>query len=69
LTLFLSVDGNFKLKRKARSINDPDLSNGSAYFVKTPIYDDFLKRTPLEKEVVCILSVCDFFDTDHSLGW
>ncbi len=43
-TLFLSVDGNFRLQRKNKK-EDPDdvaLNNGRAYFVKSEDFNDYL---------------------------
>jgi hypothetical protein len=37
-TLFLAVDANFKLKRKNRGINDPELAPGWASFVEEGAY-------------------------------
>ena len=41
-TLFLGVDGCFKLKLKERGLRDPDLSAGLAYFVKEDAYQKYL---------------------------
>ena len=43
-TLFLSVDGNFRLQRKNKN-SDPDdvaLNNGHAYFVKSADFENYL---------------------------
>jgi hypothetical protein len=44
-TLFLSVDGNFRLQRKNKK-GDPDdvaLNKGRAYFVKSEEFDEYLR--------------------------
>ncbi|KIJ40777.1 hypothetical protein M422DRAFT_256198 [Sphaerobolus stellatus SS14] len=43
-TLFLNVDGNFRLSRKAKKDdpNDTSLANGKAYFVEDTAYAEFL---------------------------
>lgn len=42
-TLFLGVDGNFKLRLKERGITDPELAPGWAYFVEENNYQAFIK--------------------------
>ncbi|KAI0713195.1 hypothetical protein C8T65DRAFT_528834, partial [Cerioporus squamosus] len=56
--LFLSLDANFRLKRRKVStdINDPTLNNGCAYMVRPGPYKDFLEATgnlPTEKHTHC----------------
>ncbi|KAG6847801.1 hypothetical protein H0H93_005915 [Arthromyces matolae] len=57
-TLFLSVDGNFRLQRKAKN-DDPDdiaLNNGKAYFVPTEAYNNYcqaVQETVPEKSASC----------------
>ena len=41
-TLFLAVDGNFKLQQKDRKIDDVEIAPGWAYFVKEEDYQAFL---------------------------
>jgi hypothetical protein len=54
-TFFVSLDGCFKLKLKARGIKDPDMSLGWAYFVKTDEYEKFMSLVGEVLEV-CMLS-------------
>jgi hypothetical protein len=42
--MFVSLDGNFKLKRKARNIKDHDLSEDWSYFVKDDTYQAWMAR-------------------------
>ena len=41
-TLFLGIDACFKLKRKERGFNDPDLGTGLAYMVNKDSYQKYL---------------------------
>ncbi|KAF8205918.1 hypothetical protein K438DRAFT_2014304 [Mycena galopus ATCC 62051] len=54
-TLFLSVDGNFKLQRKYKrdDPNDFALNDGNGYFVETEDYKQYLKiaKPPLEEDL------------------
>jgi hypothetical protein len=43
-TLSVSLDGNFKLKRKFRSSKDPELSDGNTYSVNDQQYQAHLKE-------------------------
>lgn len=45
-TLFLSIDGCFKLKLKERGFVDPDLSAGLAYIVEDVAYQKHLSTNP-----------------------
>ncbi|KAJ7503595.1 hypothetical protein B0H11DRAFT_1710585 [Mycena galericulata] len=55
-TLFLSVDGNFKLQRKNKR-DDPDdvaLNNGDGYFVETEQYKRYVRQVkPVEDAGTC----------------
>ena len=42
-SLFIAMDANFRLKLKARSIKDPELGSGLAYFVNTEKFEGHLK--------------------------
>lgn len=57
--LFLAIDANFQLKRKAVSSNDrdPSLNSGWAYFVEEDAYKKFLSERSTERQEVCILFV------------
>jgi hypothetical protein len=50
-TLVVSLDGNFKLKRKSQNINDPELSEGWSYFVDEKSFQAFLATLPETQEV------------------
>jgi hypothetical protein len=54
--LFISLDGCFKFKRKARHIDDPDISSGSFYFVRTAPFQHHMVNSPADRNVVS--SVC-----------
>jgi len=43
-TLFLPIDGNFKLQQKDRGIDDLELAPGWGYFVEEESYQSFLKN-------------------------
>jgi hypothetical protein len=52
-TLFISVDGNFRLQRKRKN-DDPDdfaLNEGRAYFVESEQYEQYLKFIEETKDV------------------
>jgi len=42
-TLFLAIDGNFKLQQKDRGIDDVELAPGWGYFVEEESYQSFIK--------------------------
>ncbi|KIK33966.1 hypothetical protein CY34DRAFT_98770, partial [Suillus luteus UH-Slu-Lm8-n1] len=50
--LFLAIDANFRLKRKAISTDDrdPSLNSGWAYFVEERAYKDFLSERTTERQ-------------------
>lgn len=54
-TLFVMLDGNFRLKCKNRSLTDPALGSGLASFVEEGEYDAFLKTCGPQPEVRCQL--------------
>jgi len=43
-TLFLAIDGNFKLQQKDHGIDDLELAPGWGYFVEEESYQSFLKN-------------------------
>ncbi|KAF9779417.1 hypothetical protein BJ322DRAFT_1013173 [Thelephora terrestris] len=49
--LFLAIDANFRLKLKARGINDPELGAGLAYFVDTTRFQGHLKSHTDEEDI------------------
>lgn len=52
--LFVAIDANFRLKRKAVSSNvlDPSLNDGWAYFVEEKPYKDYLAQHAKEPQEV-----------------
>ena len=50
-TLFLAVDANFKLKRKNRGIDNPELAPGWASFVEETRYQVYIKDYVDQPEV------------------
>jgi hypothetical protein len=50
-SIFLAIDANFRLKLKARSIDDPELGSGWAYFVEQLEYTEHVKQYFSEKDV------------------
>jgi hypothetical protein len=50
-TLFLAVDANFKLKRKNRGIDDPELAPGWASFVEEGAYQNHIRNYVDQPEV------------------
>lgn len=50
-TLYLAIDANFRLKLKARNIDDPELGSGWAYFVEQTEYEKHVRKHFKEKEV------------------
>jgi hypothetical protein len=57
-TLFVSVDGNFRLQRKRKN-DDPEdfaLNGGRAYFVEDAQYQQYLQCIEKTKDVRSILS-------------
>jgi hypothetical protein len=55
--LFIAIDANFRLKRKAVSSDevDPGLNTGWAYFVEETKYKKYLSARAGEKQEVCVL--------------
>jgi hypothetical protein len=51
--LYLATDANFRLKLKARGIEDPELGSGWAYFVEESEYAAHIKRNMKDKDVSC----------------
>lgn len=49
--VFLAIDANFRLKLKARGVNDPELGSGWAYFVGQTEYAQHLNTYEDEKNV------------------
>jgi hypothetical protein len=47
----LAIDANFRLKLKARGVNDPELGSGWAYFVEQIEYAEHIKKFFDQKEV------------------
>lgn len=54
--LFLAIDANFRLKRKAVSSDavDPSLNRGCAYFVEEGAYKAHLAAYGPQEEEVCV---------------
>ncbi|CAK5277856.1 unnamed protein product, partial [Mycena citricolor] len=55
-TLYLSVDGNFKLQRKNKrdDPNDVALNDGNGYFVHTATYNEYVKQVrPVDETSTC----------------
>ena len=50
-SLFLAIDANFRLKQKQRSIKDPELGQGLAYFVNMAKFQKLLTNSPHKEEV------------------
>lgn len=50
-TQFISVDANFKLKRKANGAQDVALASGNAYFVPNEQYKALLADPKHRKEI------------------
>lgn len=58
-TLFLSVDGNFRLQRKNKR-GDPDdmvLNRGNAYFVGSDDFKKYLAHVKPMDDVCCFISL------------
>lgn len=55
--LFIAIDANFRLKRKAVSSDDvdPGLNAGWAYFVEETKYKSYLSARSGEKQEVCVV--------------
>lgn len=49
-TLFVMLDGNFRLKCKNRSLSDPSLGSGLASFVDESEYDTYVAGAGLQRE-------------------
>lgn len=53
------VDANFRLKQKARGINDEELLSGSSYFVEEQKYKLHVSKHKDEPEVQCVVkAIC-----------
>jgi hypothetical protein len=59
-TLFLSVDGNYKLRLKDRGIADPELAPGWAYFVEEEKYQGFIKDYIDQPEVYLLVVLSSY---------
>lgn len=63
--MFVAIDANFRLKRKAVSKDsiDPSLSRGWAYFVEENTYKEYLQDTLFVPQEVryCCLRSCHVF--------
>lgn len=57
--LFIAIDANFRLKRKAVSSDevDPGLNAGWAYFVEETKYKKYLSARAGEKQEVCVFCI------------
>ncbi|KAG2093898.1 uncharacterized protein F5147DRAFT_747869 [Suillus discolor] len=71
--LFLSIDANFRLKRKAVSSDkrDPSLNNGSSYFVEEKHYKSYLAERvtlPQERSACISHNAVNMADTKSSRG-
>ncbi|KAG1726126.1 hypothetical protein EDD22DRAFT_982820 [Suillus occidentalis] len=71
--LFLAIDANFRLKRKAISTDDrdPSLNSGWAYFVEERAYKDFLSERitePQERSTCVSHNAVNSADTKASRG-
>jgi hypothetical protein len=55
-SLFVAIDANFRLKRKAVSSDqvDPGLNAGWAYFVEERAYKSYLSERTNERQEVCM---------------
>lgn len=58
----MAIDANFRLKLKARGVNDPELGSGWAYFVEQLDYAEHVKKFFGDKDVGLILSHQDHTD-------
>ena len=54
-TLFLGIDGCFKLKLKDRGFKGPDLGTGLAYMVNEDLYQTYLSANADAKEPVSLI--------------
>jgi hypothetical protein len=62
LTLFLSLDGNFRLNQKMKKnsdLNDVPLNKGKAYFVDGNLFQEYLDRHDDKAVQVCTTSFSD----------
>lgn len=50
-TLFLMIDGNFRVKCKDRGLNDIELGNGQSYFVEDSPYKAHIAKCGDQVEV------------------
>ena len=55
-TLFVMLDGNFRMKCKERNLVDPSLASGLSYFVREDPYKEYLEGCGPQKEVCQLLS-------------
>ncbi|KAJ7729886.1 hypothetical protein B0H14DRAFT_3518191 [Mycena olivaceomarginata] len=72
-TIFLAIDACFRLKRKKISswLRDPSLQDGWAYFVRSFLYEDFVKTLGEQTEMsTCTgLAALDHANTKYSQGY
>jgi len=59
--LFLAMDANFRLRLKARGINDPELGSGWAYFVEESDYAAHIKKNMEDKDVSLIFVIFRYY--------
>ena len=64
-TLFLAVDGNFKLKEKERRINDIELMPGWGSYVPETEYQSHIANYVDQTEVRVILIYSYVLSTNH----
>jgi hypothetical protein len=58
-TLILTVDANFRLKNKGRTIkDDPALGSGWAHWVEDKPYQEHVGKYGHEVEVFCVFFLC-----------
>ena len=50
-TLFVMLDGNFRMKCKDRALVDPSLASGLSYFTEENLYKEYLRHVGPQKEV------------------
>jgi hypothetical protein len=65
--IFLAIDACFWLKRKKISswLREPSLQDGWAYFVRSFLYEDFVKTLGEQTEVSNTVHRCGFKPTMH----
>ena len=50
-TMFVMLDGNFRMKCKDRNLVNPSLASGMSYFVKEGPYNNYLAQCGSQREV------------------